>query len=155
MICKIINVPAYIDYGNEPPPAATTSFHPNGRIAKSRKGKIETLGNRVCMPETCANKGVCYEPYDEGILKAAPVRQEYISEKGKNSQRRISSPVCDCDLTTYTGPTCEEGNAIFLLRFPVANIYMWKYVSYSSQSVANTQITYCFYNKIFLKYHHQ
>ena len=65
------------------------------------------------MPDTCANKGVCYEPYDEGILKAAMVRQEYVSESDKGSDWRTfssSNSVCDCDLTTYTGPTCEEGN---------------------------------------------
>ena len=112
-IGKIINHPAYIDYGNEPPPAATTSFRPKSRKAKHRKDKIESFGNRVCMPDTCANKGVCYEPYDEGILKAAMVRQEYVSESDKDSEWRTFSPsksVCDCDLTTYTGPTCEEGN---------------------------------------------
>ena len=76
------------------------------------------------MPDTCANKGVCYEPYDEGILKAALVRQEYVSDKGKNTDWRNSyslNSICDCDLTTYTGPTCEEGNAIFVYTMPVTN----------------------------------
>ena len=122
-IGKIINHPAYIDYGNEPPPAATTSFNPSNRKTKLSLGKRiggkarlvpdRTTGSRVCMPSTCAHKGVCYEPYDEGILKAALVRQEFATDKGEESSWRGSSSsnsICDCDLTTYTGPTCEEGN---------------------------------------------
>ena len=83
------------------------------------------------MPDTCANKGVCYEPYDEGILKAALVRQEYVSEKGKNTDWKTSlssNSVCDCDLTTYTGPTCEEGKAIFVFIIPVTNRNRWIHI---------------------------
>ena len=66
---------------------------------------------RVCMPNTCANKGVCKEAYDDDILNAAFVRQQYLSNDGEDDWMAASLiPLCDCDLTTYTGPTCLEGN---------------------------------------------
>ena len=148
-ICKNINHPAYIDYGNEPPPAATTSFNPNNRKRKDRLDQSNTPGNRVCMPHTCANKGVCYEPYDDGILKAALVRQEYAIDQGEESKWMTSSSsnsICDCDLTTYTGPTCEEGKniqTILLFCYKNRRQSLTFHVSLMLMSYTSLVYTYC------------
>ena len=112
----ITNNAAYIDYGNEPPPAATTVIHPNSRVPSLKKstfGQGHLNSDKiVCMPKTCANKGVCYEGYEDEVLNSAYVREEYANGNEKDSKWMAASfiPICDCDLTSYTGPTCEEGN---------------------------------------------
>ena len=110
------NYPAYIDYGNEPPPAATPVIHPKSRMPSFKLDRLDqgtrASAKRVCMPNTCANKGVCKEAYEDDILNVAFVRQQYINKDGEDSKWMAASliPLCDCDLTTYTGPTCAEGN---------------------------------------------
>ena len=49
---------------------------------------------------------------EDDILNVAFVRQQYINKDGEDSKWMAASliPLCDCDLTTYTGPTCAEGN---------------------------------------------
>ena len=48
---------------------------------------LTTLGSpqvvSYCTPDTCANRGVCQDAW--------------------------ISPACDCDLTSFTGPTCTDG----------------------------------------------
>ena len=110
----ITNNAAYIDYGNEPPPAATTVIHPNSRTTSLKKGNFDR-GNVdsdkiVCMPTTCANKGVCYEGYEDDNLNSAYVREEYTNGNEKGSKWTSFISICDCDLTSFTGPTCEDGN---------------------------------------------
>ena len=123
--CKNNDYPAYIDYGKEPPPAATTVIHPKSRIPSFSLDKpdqgIPNSSRRACMPNTCANKGVCKETYEDDILNAAFVRQQYSNDNGKDSMWMAASliSICDCDLTTYTGPTCEEGNETYIHMFLV------------------------------------
>ena len=125
--CKNNNYPAYIDYGNEPPPAATTGIQPNSRIPNVKRHRIDhdnrNSESRVCTSDTCANKGVCKEAYEDDIMNAAFVRQEYAIDNEKDSKWAVASliHVCDCDLTTYTGPTCKEGNEICIHIFLVAS----------------------------------
>ena len=113
---KIKNT-AYIDYGQEPPPAATTVIQPPKRMpGYSQKDYVyqskQDAGKRACMPSTCSNKGVCYEGYENEIVNYAYVRDEYADDVENDSKWMVASltPVCDCDLTTYTGSTCDEGN---------------------------------------------
>ena len=111
--CTITNRTAYIDYGNEPPPAATTSVHQHSRVSNFKDGRNRISENKVCQRNTCANKGVCYETYEDDIMRTAYVRQEELSNKDEPDSKWMSSAlvaICDCDLTTYTGSTCEDGN---------------------------------------------
>ena len=132
------NNTAYIDYGNDPPPAATTVIHKKSRITRPTKTRIDLVDmrskNRVCMPDTCANKGVCYESYEDENINAAYVRQESVNHEETDPPKWMVAsliPICDCDLTTYTGSTCEAGNETRLskLEYPVTNErdhwYMW------------------------------
>lgn len=43
-----------------------------------------------CNADTCANRGVCLDQW--------------------------ISPACDCDLTSFTGPTCTDGTSLLRLR---------------------------------------
>ena len=109
----ITNDAAYIDYGKEPPPAATTAIHPKTHLTSLKKGHIhrDNFDKIGCMHNTCANKGICYESYEEDdIINPAYLREEYENEKDSKWMVAAFVPICDCDLTSYTGSTCEEGN---------------------------------------------
>ena len=86
---------------------------PSFKLDRHAQG-TRASAKRVCMPNTCSNKGVCKEAYEDDILNVAFVRQQYLNNDEKDSMWMAASPspMCDCDLTTYTGPTCEEGNEI-------------------------------------------
>ena len=55
---------------------------------------LTTLGSpqvvSYCTPDTCSNRGVCQDAW-------------------------ISS-ACDCDLTSFTGPTCTDGRISFMSK---------------------------------------
>ena len=111
-----INNAAYIDYGQEPPPAATTVIQPPNRMpGYSQKDYVyqskQDAIKQACLPSTCSNKGVCYEGYQNEIVNYAYLRDEYSDEVEDDSKWMVASltPVCDCDLTSYTGSTCDEG----------------------------------------------
>ena len=63
---------------------------------------------KMCLPDTCSNNGICYDSFVDDSSHAASSGDYYLQWMISPSE-----PFCDCDLTSYTGSTCSDGNQTF------------------------------------------
>ena len=64
---------------------------------------------KMCLPDTCSNNGICYDSFVDDSSHAASSSGDYYLQWMISP----SEPFCDCDLTSYTGSTCSDGNQTF------------------------------------------